>query len=380
MNPSAVEIVEVRNRRDRDRFIAFQWNVYRNDPLWVPPLWMDRRTFFNPAKHPFYKHGTAALFLAMRNGQVVGRIMASQDPNYNEFHGTDVGCFGAFETIDDPAVSAALLDAAADWVRQQRRTALMGPLDYSTNYPCGLLVEGFDTPPRMLMNHNPAYYQPLVESWGLTKAMDLYCWWYPRTLPLEQKWARVAKRLAERAKFVIRPANKRRFYQEAELIKSLYPRLFEKNWGFVPLSDAEFDHMVSELKMLIIPDLCLFAEVDGEPVGFSLTVSDVNEALKHINGRLTTFGIPIGLCKLLYHYKRAKTARLMVIGVLPEYRRRGILEMLILRTSEYGKQVMGYDAAELGWTLEENELINRAIAATGASRYKTYRIYDKQLT
>lgn len=380
MNPSDVEIVEVTGKRDRDRFIQFQWDVYQDDPLWVPPLWMERRAFLNPAKHPFFQHGTAQPFLALRNGQIVGRIMASDDPHYNEFQETDVGCFGLLETIDDQHVTHALLDAAASWVRNAGRTSIMGPIDYSMNYPCGLLVDGFGTPPRMMMNHNPAYYEPLLESWGLAKAMDLYCWWFPRTLPLEERWGRIAQRLSKRAKFVIRPTSKRDFYQDADRIKAMFPRVFDKNWGFVPMTEAEFDHMVAELKPLIIPELCLFAEADGEAVGFSLTVSDVNEALKHINGRLTTLGIPIGLCKLLYHYKRAKTARLMVIGVLPEYRRRGILEMLILRTSEYGKQVMGYDAAELGWTLESNELINRAIAATGAERYKTYRIYEKQLT
>lgn len=374
----AVEVCEITSRRDRAAFVEFPWEIYRGDKQWVPPLLLDRHEFIDPKKHPFYKHGAAALFLARRAGRVVGRILAADDPRFNEAHGTNQGVFGMFESVDDPRVAHALLDAARGWLAARGRTAVQGPIDYSMNYPCGLLIDGFDTPPRMLMNHNPAYYAGLFESWGLAKVKDLFCWWYTDQGNVAQRFAKVAKRLEERGGYTIRPVRLADYKNEVQNLKKLYNEALVENWGFVKMTDAEFEHMAGELRRLVDPNLVLIAEVQGAPVGFSLTLSDVNEALRHVNGRLTTFGLPIGLLKLLYHFRRAKTGRLMALGVLPQYRRRGIIENLIVRTSNYGKHTMKYTGAELGWTLEDNDLINRAIQATGAVKYKTYRIYEKK--
>ena len=191
-----IEIREVRTRQDRDAFVRMPWPIYADDPQWVPPLLMERKEFIDPKKHYFYRHGTAALFLASQQGRDVGRILVSDDPNYNRDHGANVGCFGMFESVDDPRVAHALLDTAADWLRARGRTEIMGPIDYSTNYACGLLVDGFDTPPRVMMNHNRPYFAALLESWGLEKAKDLYSWWFTDANHLEAKWGPRIERFA----------------------------------------------------------------------------------------------------------------------------------------------------------------------------------------
>jgi GNAT superfamily N-acetyltransferase len=374
-----VEVREVRTSRDIDAFVRFPWRIYAGDPHWVPPLILERKEFIDPRKHPFYLHGMAAQFLAYRNGECVGRILASDDPRFNQEHGTNCGCFGMFESVDDQAVAHALLDAAAGWLKARGRNQVLGPADYSTNYECGLLVSGFDTPPRIMMNHNPPYYAALLESWGLTKAKDLYSWWFDRSSDLAERWQGRAEKLAARGGFTIRPFRLKDFKAEVEHCKKIYNEAWQRNWGFVKMSDAEFEHLGKHLRDWAVPELLLLAEIEGKPVGFSMTLPDMNEAIAPLNGRLTSWGLPIGLYKLWRNSKQIKTCRLVTLGVLEQYRRRGITELLILKTFEHGKNTMNYDAAELGWTLEDNTLINRTIEAVGAKHYKTYRLYQKGL-
>ena len=285
-----------------------------------------------------------------------------------------------FESIDDPGVAHSLLDAAAEWVKARGRTGIIGPIDYSTNYECGLLVDGFDTPPRVMMTHNPPYYGGLLESWGLKKAKDLYAYWITDAQEPPPKWRRIAERLGKRGGVTIRPVRMKQFDAEVAKIKEIYNTAWEDNWGFVKMTDAEFDHLAKDLKMLVNPDLALMAEVDGEAVGFSLALPDLNEALRisGINGKLFPFGLPIGVVKLMSALKKVHTIRLVILGILPGYRRRGINELLILRTYDRGRE-LGFNACEMGWTLEDNDLINRPIEALGSKRYKTYRIYEKAL-
>ncbi|MBN2022777.1 MAG: GNAT family N-acetyltransferase [Pirellulales bacterium] len=377
--PGQIEIREVRSRRDLDQFVRMPWSLYANDPHWVPPLLVEVKEFLNPRKHPFYKHGAAATFLALRDGQAVGRILASDDPSYNALHGTNVGCFGMFESVDEPAVAHALLDAAAAWLADRGRGEIMGPINYSTNYPLGLLVDGFDTPPRVMMNHNPPYYAALLESWGLAKIKDLYSWWFVDPLDMVAKWHRRAQRLAQRGGVTVRPFDPKDFDAEVERCRTVYNGARTENWGFVKLTDAEFRYFARQLARLALPELVLLAEVDGQPVGFSITLPDINEAIAPLNGRLTTWGLPIGLARFLYRLPRVKTARMLVLDLLEDYRRRGISELLILKTLDYGKNTIGYTGAELGWTLEDNRLINRTVEAVGARRYKTYRIYQRPI-
>jgi GNAT superfamily N-acetyltransferase len=375
---SDVEISEVSSRWDRDAFIRFPWKIYANDPAWVPPLIIERKAFLDRKRHPFYRHGDAALFLARKNGKIVGRIMASDDPNYNSLHETNVGCFGLFECINDHDVAAALFDAAASWLRNKGRTEIMGPIDYSTNYVCGLLIEGFQFPPTILTAHNPPYYRELIEGCGFTKAKDWYAWWFAKPVGAAARLRPLAERFRKRWPVVIRPGNLKNIREESRRLRKIYNQAWEKNWGFVPFTEAEMEFMTHELKQLVIPEFTLIAEIGDEPVGFILCVPDINVALRYINGRLTTFGLPIGLLKLLYYKSRTRTARLIALGVIEKYRRAGIAEMLVLRIVEDAMIKRGF-TGELSLTLEDNFTINRFLEAIGADRYKTYRIYRKQL-
>ncbi len=375
---AAIEICEVISKTERDAFVKFPWQIYRDDPVWVPPLLLERKEFLDQKKHPFFEHGTAALFLARRDGEIVGRIMASDDPNYNAEHESNVGCFGLFESIDDQEVANALFAAAEDWLRRRGRSAMMGPIDYSTNYVCALLIEGFEHPPMLLTSHNPPYYQQLIEGAGFGKAMDWYAWWFAEPADAARRLRRIAARFRENDEITIRQVDLKQVARESGRLREIYNQAWEKNWGFVPFARREFDHLVKELKPLAIPELVLVAEVEGEPAGFILALPDINAAFKKINGRLTTFGLPIGLAKLLYYKSRLTTARLVALGVVPKFRRHGIAERLVLQIIEEGMIKRGF-IGELSMTLENNRLINRFLGAIGAERYKTYRIYERPL-
>ncbi len=374
----SIHISKVSSRRDRDDFIEFPWRIYQNDPVWVPPLIIERRAFLNRKKHPFYLHGDAELFLARRSGEIVGRIMASDDPRYNSLHQANVGCFGLFECIDDNEVAAALFSAAEDWLRARGRNEIMGPIDYSTNYVCGLLIDGFQHSPTLLTSHNPPYYRRLIEGYAFNKVIDFYAWWFSDPTQATARLQKLKERLQSRAYFTTRRADLRNLESESEHFVRIYNEAWKENWGFVPFTQAEFDHLAAEMKPLLRADLTAIAEIDGVPIGFGLALPDINVALQKINGRLTTFGIPIGLAKLLYYKCRLKKARYIALGVHPQFRRLGVAEMLVLSIMEEGMVKLHFEG-ELSMTLENNVMINRFIESIGASKYKTYRIYSKPL-
>jgi GNAT superfamily N-acetyltransferase len=375
---SEIKISEVSTRRDRDAFIKFQWRIYANDPVWVPPLIIERKTFLDRKRHPFYRHGDAALFLARQNGEIVGRIMASDDPNYNSLHQSNVGCFGLFECIDDRNVAAALFEAAVNWLRKKGRTEMMGPIDYSTNYVCGLLIDGFQFAPTILTAHNPAYYRELIEGCGFTKAKDWYAWWFADPAKAVTHLRRFAERVRRRWPVTIRPANLKNIREESRRLRQIYNQAWEKNWGFVPFTEAEFEFMTREMKPLLVPEFAWIAEMGNEPIGFTLCLPDINVALRHLNGRLTRFGFPIGLIKLLFYKRRIRKGRLIALGVIEKYRRAGVAEMLVLRVMEETMIKRGI-TGELSMTLEDNFMINRFLETIGATKYKTYRIFQRIL-
>ena len=312
--------------------------------------------------------------------EAVGRILVSDDPLYNAKHNDNVGCFGMFESIDDPQVAHALLDAAAAWLAARGRTRIMGPINYSTNYECGLLIDGFDTPPRIMMNHNPPYYRGLLESWGLAKAKDLYAWWFDRVdNQIDASWRSRVERVAARGGVTVRPLRPADMQAELQRLQTIFNEAWKDNWGGVPMTAAEFGYMAHELMQIARPELMLISEVEGRAVGFSLSLPDLNEALRGGDGRLFRYGLPVGLWKLWRGLKRIKTCRLLALGVLDGYRRRGVAELLILRTFDQGRDALGYTGAELSWTLEDNALVNRTIEAVGGRKYKTYRIFEREL-
>ncbi len=374
-----IEISEVSSRRDRDAFIQFQWRIYTNDPAWVPPLIIERKTFLDRHRHPFYKHGDAALFLARQNGEIVGRIMASDDPNYNSLHQSNLGCFGLFECIDNHNAAAALFQAAAGWLRKKGRTEIMGPIDYSTNYVCGLLIDGFRFPPTILTAHNPPYYRELIESCGFAKEKDWYAWWFADPAKAVTQLRRLAERFRRRGPVTIRPGNLNDIRAESRRLRQIFNQAWQKNWGFVPFTETEFEFMAKEMKPLLLPEFAWIAEMGDEPIGFILCLPDINVALRHLNGRLTRFGLPIGLIKLLYYKRRIRKGRLIALGVVEKYRRAGIAEVLVLRVIEETMIKRGI-TGELSMTLEDNVMINRFVEAIGAERYKTYRIFKRTLT
>jgi GNAT superfamily N-acetyltransferase len=375
---SSIQVSQVTSRRERDAFIKFQWQIYTNDPVWVPPLIIERKKFLDRRRHPFYKHGDATLFLARKNGRIAGRIMASDDPNYNSLHETNAGCFGLFECVDDHDVAAALFDAAASWLQKKGRTEMMGPIDYSTNYVCGLLIDGFQFPSTILTSHNPPYYGALIESCGFTKAKDWYAWWFADPSKAATHLRRLATRLKTRWPVRIRSANLKNLRDESRRLREIFNQAWERNWGFVPFTEAEIEFMTEELKPLIVPEFAWIAEIGSEPVGFTLCLPDINVVLRDLNGRLTRFGLPTGLIKLLLYKRRVQKGRLIALGVVQKYRRAGIAEMLVLRVMEETMIKRGI-TGELSMTLEDNFMINRFLEAIGADRYKTYRIYRKQL-
>ena len=374
----ALAVTPVETGRDLDAFISLPWRIYADDPAWVPPLRREVRALVDREHHPFYRHGDGQIFLARRDGEVVGRILASDDPHYNQRHGTDVGMFGLFESVDDPEVAHALLDAAAAWLRGRGRTGMLGPIEYSTNYTCGLLVEGFDTPPRLLMNHNPPYYRALLEGHGLRPVKELYAWWIDQRPDL-RPWLARADRIARRG-VTLRAISKKHLAEEVEKAKVIYNQAWYDNWGSVRMTDAEFDDLGKHLAEIADENLLVMAEKDGEPIGFSLSLPDANEAFRAVgDGRLVRWGfVPIGLLRLLLGLRRIKTFRYFALGVLPGFQGRGIAEAMVLRTVGEALKA-GYTGCEMGWTLDDNDRVNRAILAVGAKRYKTYLIYEAAL-
>jgi GNAT superfamily N-acetyltransferase len=369
-----VEISPVRNRRERNTFIKLPWRIYQDDPAWVPPLILERKAFLDRKRHPFYQHGDAELFLARRGGEIVGRIMASDDPNYNSLHQSNIGCFGMFECIDNAEVAAALFQAASNWLRARGRSEVMGPIDYSTNYVCGLLIDGFEHPPTVLTAHNPPYYMRLFEQCGFVKEKDWYAWWFSEFRRPASKLRKIANARAAKHGVKIRPIEVKNLAAESQRIRAVYNQAWQNNWGFVPFTQAEADYMAKEMRPLIVGSGTLIAELNGMPIGFVITVPDIHIALRRMNGRLTWFGLPIGLLKLLYYRFTLRVARMVALGVVEKYRRAGVAEALVLRVIE-GR----FKTGECSMTLEDNVMVNRFIEAVGAVRYKTYRIYTRQI-
>ena len=355
------------------RFIAFPYDHYRGDPLWVPPLRRDVRILLSRTDNPFFQHAEAQYLVGRADGRTVGRIAAIKNDAHNREHDDRVGFYGFFESVNDQAVANALFDAAAAWLGSKGLDTMRGPMSPSINDECGLLVDGFTTPPTILMPHNPPYYVDLHERYGFRKAKDLIAVCGEGAAPPE-RILRAAKLLAERRGITLRALDMKRFAQEVELVKELYNRAWEKNWGFVPMTEAELDHLAKQLKPIIDPDLVCFAVVGGQAVGFAVAIPDLNVALKHNpSGRLFP-----GILKILWHARKITRARVPLLGTIQEYRGRGVDALMYhwIWTKGYAK---GYHWAEGGWILEDNAAMMNGAQQLGFHPYKTYRIYDKPL-
>lgn len=372
--PAAVRVVPVRDRRDLKRFLKLPWRIYQNDPCWVPPLLFDQKQLLNRRKHPFHQHAEVEYFLAWRGDGAVGRIAAIVNRQYVQFHEEAIGFFGFFESINDTEVATALLRTAEQWVADRGMQQMRGPMNFSTNEECALLIDGFDSAPTVMMSYNPTYYPQLLEGSGYVKAKDLLAYLVDGTVPPPPRLVNGVERLLQRQHIVIRPFNRKRFQQEVESLTTIYQSAWERNWGFVPMTKAEVDNFAEQMWWVANPNLCLLAELDGEAIGFALALPDYNQALRYMNGRL----FPFGLLKFLWYRRKISTARTLILGLKPGFRRRGIDAMLYLRLWQEAPQ-NGYPLVECSWILEDNWDMRRALERMGGRLYKTYRVYEKKL-
>jgi hypothetical protein len=360
----------VRSDRDRNEFIELPYRLYRNDPNWVPPLRRDVRELIDPEKHPFHQHATVELFLAKRDGEVVGRIAAVRNELQLKTHNDRTGFFGLFETIKDKAVSHALLDAARAWLVERGLDNMRGPASFSLNEEAGLLVDGFDGPPVVMMTYNPPWYADLLEEYGLRKSKDLLAYWWADAKPTA-RLMKAAHKLKERYKVSLRTLDKKNFWNDVALVRRIYNDAWQYNWGHIPMTKAELDYMARQLKPVVEPTLVVFAEVNGELAGFGLALPDFNVALKQMGGSL----FPFGWAKALWYSRKIKTARTITLGVLEKYRRSGVSELIELELM-INAQKKGIVNAEFSWVLEDNKMMRTPLEKMGAVVYRTYRMYD----
>lgn len=374
-----MNIHRISTKKEKLAFIRMMWDVYAGDPNWVPPLEMDRMKLIDEIKNPFYKHAEIAYFVAEDAGKIIGRVAGVINHTHNSLHNDKVGFFGFFECADNTTVANALLKEAENFVRSKGMTSIRGPYNPSSNDECGLLVDGFDSPPVLLMTYNPKYYIGLIESSGYSKAMDLFAWKLTTTGAKSEKLVRVTKALQTRSGVTIRSFKKSDFSAEIERIKRIYNSAWEKNWGFFPFTDEEFDFVANDLKQIYDPDLILIAEKNGQPIGFGLSLPNINEALMAgVKIHRGILNLPATVYNLLTKKKAIKSVRVFVLGVIQEFRGLGIDGMLYAETIKRAEQ-KGYTWGEASWILENNDPMNRALEMMNGEKYKTYRIYEKAL-
>ncbi|MBI1226105.1 MAG: hypothetical protein GC192_12790 [Bacteroidetes bacterium] len=370
-------IIEVKDWKWKKRFIDFPHDLYAGDPNYVPEIYLGQKDLLSEKSNPFFKHAKVQLYLALRNDKIVGRIAAIRNGQYIDFYGKNAGFFGFFDVIDDYEVAKLLLDAATDWLKKQGLDSVVGPANFSTNDTAGLLVEGFDSPPVVMMTYNRAYYADFLDKYGFQKQMDLLAYIVRKdnanfkSVELAQK---LKERLATRG-ITFRTVNMKKFKQELVQVRDVYKAAWDKNWGFVPPTDAEFDHLAEGMKMVIDPDFAILAEQNGKLIGFALAVPDINVIARTLKkGRI----LPFGIFKLLLGKKNLKRLRIILLGVEPSHRRMGIEGVFYATIITKGLE-KGYTEAEASWILDNNEMMKRGVESVGMEAYKRYRMYEKAL-
>ncbi len=373
------DIVEVKTRRQWRQFIDLPWRIYRDMPHWVPPLRTTVRRTLDARRNPFFRHAELLPLLAVDRGRPVGRAAGVIDAAHNRFHDERTAFFGFFESENRPDVCAGLLDRIAVWSARRGMDRLRGPLNPSTNHECGLLIEGFDKDPRIMMTYNPPYYAALFEQYGLKKAKDLTAWDLQADSPFSNRLIKVSERQKRRAKIGVRGIDKRAFDREIDVVLDIYNDAWHRNWGFVPMTESEFRHMAKEMKLILDPELCLIVEVDGKPAAFGLALPNINQALKKVpSGRL----LGTGLFRILWDVLgpgRAATiteSRILALGIKHDFRNLGLGPLLFV---EYLRRspARGITTAEASWILEDNrEMVDR-LRAMSARLTRRYRIYEK---
>jgi GNAT superfamily N-acetyltransferase len=372
----SLDVQPVRSRRDLSEFIELPFRLHANAAQWVPPLRIERRAFLSKRLNAFFKHGEAELFLARRDGRVVGRISAQIDHAFNEFHGNSWGMFGFLEVERDGEALERLLSSAAAWLAGRGRDRMVGPMDFTMNHEAGLLFEGYEIEPMVKQPWHPPYYRELCEAAGLEKAIDLYMWELhvgDRDQVLPVIW-KLAEQAAKQHGVTIRRMSRRRLRRDLEVFGEIYNQAWSENWGFVPYSKEDLDHYAQELQLVFDRNWFMVAEKDGETVGVAITVPDINQVLKRMNGRVLPFG--------WWHYLRKgrimDRVRVGFLGVKPEYQHTGVAALLYTEHYETAAR-RPQSWGETGWILETNTAMNRGMEAMGGRIVKRYRVYEREL-
>ncbi len=374
----AIEIKKVTDAAGKKKFVNCQWNFYKGDPNWVAPIKMDRMKLLNEEKNPFFQHAEIQLFLAYDGKEIVGRIAAITNENHNKIHNDKVGFFGFFESVDKQDVANALLNEAEKWLKERGMTDMRGPVNPSTNDEVGLLVDAFDQPPVVLMTYNPPYYEKLIKGYGMAKEKDLLAYILHHDSYKSEKLSRMQELVRKRKGITIRPINfknKAQFKKDVQTVKDLYNAAWEPNWGFVKMTDEEFDFLAADLKQIAEPRLTIIAEIHGKPAGFALSLPDINQALIH--GK--SGGILSAAWNLMTKKKHIDLTRIIVLGVLPEFQSSGVDAVLYYEIGETAFE-LGMPKGEASWILEDNEMMKRGLETTMKGQvYKTYRIFQKPI-
>ena len=372
-----IEVVPVTGKLVND-YIDFPHKLYASDEMYVPELYMAQKDMFNPKKNPFFEHAEVQSFLAYSNGEIAGRISAILNKNYNAYHKCNVGFFGFFDVIDDYEVAKVLFDSAVSWCLEKGLDAVLGPTNFSTNDTAGLLIDGFHEPPKIMMTYNKPYYADFVDKYGFVKEMDLFAY-ILYTHKASEKSIRLANTLEERLarkNIRFRNVNLKKFHEEVGHIRDIYNEAWSNNWGFVPWTDGELKHLADNLKMIVNPNWCYIAEDNGKPIGFGITLNDINEITKGFKkGRL----FPFNIFKLLLRRHKTKFVRILALGVKPEYRRQGI-EAIFFAKNILQARADNVIAGEVSWVLENNAEMVMSAERLNSELYKTYRIYRYNLS
>lgn len=376
----SVSIRPVRTRRERKRFVKVPFRLHRGRPQWVAPLIFERMQFLDPKRNPYFEHAEVELFVAERDGEPVGRVSAQVDSRWDEYQGGSDAMFGFFETVEDPEVARALLETAAEWAAARGRGRILGPMDFTTNDELGILIEGFERRPMILEPWHPPFYAELIEAEGFGKAMDLLMWELElgRLKEGESFDASIhaaARKSLEDEGIVIRNMRRRDMAAEVRRFMDVYNEAWGDNWGFVPVTDAEAEFQAKNLKQVLDEEWTFMAEKDGEVIGAALTLPDVNQVMAKLNGRL----LPFGWLRFLLGKRRIDRLRVFALGVKHDYRHTGVAAGLYLRHLENAHRPGAIEGGEMGWILETNEPMNRAMEGMGGEVIKRYRLYERAL-
>lgn len=382
MSSHSIEIKPVLNKKDRKEFVTLLWDIYEGEPNWTPPLIMERMDAIDEKKNPYFLHAEVRFWVAYKDGKPAGRISAQIDELVEPQHGVKTGHYGFFDCIDDQDVADALFETACSWLKERGMVEVIGPFSLSINEETGMLVEGFDTPARLLMGHARPYYEKLVSNFGLVKVKDTWAYTLDISEPiLPPTIQKLVDRAVDKGQVKFRPINMDKYEEELKIILDIFNDSWIENWKYIPFTEAELDHAVKELKFIIREDFTYIAEVDGVPQAMMVTLLNINEIIRDLDGKL----FPFGIFKLLWRLKLKpsfKTVRVPLMGVRTEYqnsRLSGIMSFGLFEACRQSARKIGCEEAELSWVLEENTRLSKLLETIGCVKYKTYRLFQKDL-